>query len=270
MIRIEAAARRLVLFGLVWAGAHLPLHAGVTRLDVSYYNDYAVELSVGHHNETVYASALTASYIPGAPHGAQSTPLPPGYPASFTTFSLDIRYDLVSEAYWQPGALPSSNANGAHDHRLPLWKPGGIYRAASLYDAFVGDVNTATAAGRLEGAALQLAIWDVLYGDGKAVDHRGSGFYIRDPDGSESQLVFAANAILASSANNVDLDADATFWNAVLGPNGRRPLADNQDLIGPGIDPVGAVPEASAWFAGTAAAAGLCLLGNRRLSKRKN
>ncbi|HWW00005.1 MAG TPA: hypothetical protein VNZ64_09955 [Candidatus Acidoferrum sp.] len=268
MMRIKAAAGRFALGTLLFLGPQFPVNAALTRLDVSSYPDYAVDIRIDGQSERVYASALTVSYLPGASGGAKSTPLPAGNPSSFTAFSLDIGDDLVSKAYWEPGTLPASNGNERHDHDSPQWVPGGIFRAASLYDEYAGEVNTSTSAGRLAGAALQLAIWDVLYGDAQAVNHRGSEFYVRDRDGSESQLVSAANAMLSSAANFMNLGAAATVWNAELGPNGRRPLPDDQDLIGPNIT-IGAVPEASVWFAATGAVACLCVLGNWRGERNK-
>lgn len=256
-----AAFGRWAFYTLFWFGLVTGAQAALTRLDISYYTDYAVDVRVGNHNEKVYASALTASYMPGAHGGAESAPLPAGYPSGFTAFCLDIRYDLAPESYWQPGPLPGNNANGSHDHVLPLWEPGGIYRAAGLYEAYAGDVNASTSAGKLAGAALQLAIWDVLYGDGLAVNHRHSGFYVEGK--FESELVFAANAMLASPANSLDFDTHELFWDAVLGPNGRRPLTHNQDLLGPALLVTG-VPEASTCIAGGAALGYLLVMGRRR------
>jgi hypothetical protein len=271
MKRIKIVVGRFTFGALLCLGPLCPLHAALTRLEVSSYNDYAVRVSLGDQTEKVYASVLTASYLPGPRNGADSAPLPAGYPASFTAFSLDLPSDLVSKSYWEQESLPSGNADRSQEHQSPLWNPGGIYRAASLYDAYVGEVNTSTAAGRLAGAALQLAIWDVLYGDALAVNHPGSGFYVNDAHGheSQSQLVFAANAMLASAANSINLNAQATFWDAVLGPNGRGPLPDNQDLLGPGITSTGVVPEASAWLAAAGAVAGLTLLRNSRWGRNK-
>jgi hypothetical protein len=269
MSRIEAAVGRLGVGVLLYLGQQFPLHGALTRLDVSYYTDYAVNIRVDGQNDRVYASALTASYLPGARGGAKSTPLRAGNLSSFTAFSLDIGDDLVSKGYWEPGTLQGGNEDGRHDHDSPQWVPGGIYRAASLYDAYVGEVNSYTSAGKLAGAALQLAIWDVLYGDGEALNHRRSGFYVSDRHGSESQLIFAANAMLSSAANFVNLGADATFWDSELGPNGRRPLCDNPDLIGPGMITMGAVPEASGWFAATGAVAGLYALSAWSAERKK-
>ena len=225
------------------------VQAALTRLDVTYCTDYSVDVSLGHHSETVYASAITASYMPGSHNGSQSDPLL-GY-CSFTAFSLDLRYDLISESYWQSEALPANNDNAPPEHQSPVWNPGGIYRAASLYDAYVGQVNSSTAEGRLAGAALQLAIWDVLYGDAKAVNHDDSGFFIgtgKSGGRSESELVLEANAMLASAANTENPNSRDIFWDAVLGPNGRQPLSHNQDLLGPAF-PTSVVPEPSTCLA---------------------
>jgi len=240
-----------------------PTRAALTRLEISYYKDYAVDVRIGNHNERVYASALTASYLSGTPGGAYSTPLSAGSSGSFTAFGLDIVDDLVSKAYWDPGNLPATDPDGTHGRRSPLWASGGIYRAAGLYDAYAGQVSVSTPEGRLAGAALQLAIWDVLYGDGQAVNHRGSGFFVTNRGDSESKLVLAANGMLASSANYLDLDADETFWDAELAPDGRHSLLHNQDLFGPAIRS-SSVPEPSTYFAALAGMAYLSALTRRQ------
>lgn len=269
MKRIKTVVGRFSFVAFLLLGPVCALPAALTRLDVSYYSDYGVRVSLGDETEAVFASALTASYLPGARKGAESAPLPPGYPASFIGFSLDPRGAPTPATYWEPEALPSSNGNDSDDDHSPRWNPGGIYRAANLYNAYVGEVNTSTVAGRFAGAALQLAIWDVLYGDAQAVNHRNSNFFVNDAHGSQSQLVFAANAILASAANNVNPNAAATFWDEELGPSGRHPLGKDQGLLGPGFTTAGFVPEASGWLPATGATAGLALLGNRLRARKK-
>lgn len=251
MHNIYTQLKGLILLWAIAAASLAPIvgQAALTQLDITYCADYSVDVSISHHSETVYASALTASYMPGARNGPQSDPLPG--PSSFTAFSLDVRYHLISESYWQSETLPANNDNPPPEHQSPAWKPGGIYRAASLYDAYVGQVNSSTAEGRLTGAALQLAIWDVLYGDAKAVNHDDSGFFIETGKGggrSESELVLAANAMLASAANVENPNSRDTFWDAVLGPNGRQPLSHNQDLLGPTFS-TSVVPESSTVYA---------------------
>src|SRR5262249_49825490 len=159
--------------------------------------------SGGGLSSSVYAydTAFKASQVGG-------DPLPAGTGNPFYTFCMDISADIIPSDWWQSGAFPSGdNRNG-----IP-WTPGGVYRAASLYNHYVGEVSFDTSGGKQAGAALQLAIWNVLYGSAVSDNNwdisaqtfgaSGYGFQVVQAD---SGVVALANQMLNSSANKVDLN----------------------------------------------------------------
>jgi len=216
-------------------GGTCPVANGaLSAFDLQGYGDYHVIVRAHDLGFVITsATALQASWVGG-------DPLPSGYPSTFTTFCLDIRYGLSEPAYWQSGNFPQSN-NGSP----PVWQADGIYRAASLYNTFAPLVNFNTAAGKLQGAALQLAIWEVLYETSSSyslAENYGDGFSMTL--GSPT-LRALAETMLASSANAVNHNLNSTFWDAKLDSDG-HPLNKNQDLIGPAI----LLPEPGTYVAG--------------------
>jgi hypothetical protein len=116
-----------------------------------------------------------------------------------------------------------------------------------LYNHFFGGVDFSTAAGKLTGAGLQLAIWEVLYEpSANGYDLKaGTGFYATSAY-QGSAAVTKANALLAADGGAwalPDYSIQRTFWSAV-DANG-VPI-ENQDLIGP----PSAVPEPGTIIAG--------------------
>lgn len=225
-----------VVVGLAAAGS---MQAGLSLLDIAYYNNYPVTVhEATKGNVSTLATAFQATRTGG-------DPLPAAHSNPFTTFCIDLRYELAEPAKWLSGSFP--NPNGGTP---PIWQVDGIYRAASLYNTYAGGVNFTTVAGKEEGAALQLAIWEVLYepaANGFNVNS-GAGFYV--VSGANTTIKNRANALLGSAANQVDYNLTTTFWDAKTKANG-DPLLNNQDLIGPFM----AVPEP-----GTFVAAALVLL----------
>jgi len=108
------------------------------------------------------------------------------------------------------------------DSELPNLRvnPEGLLRVASLYEHFAPGISYAHGrwTGKEEGAALQLAIWDVLYGDGTAVNNSRSAFYV---SGADLLLVARANQMLSSNANQAQPNPNVTFWNEL--PPGHNP-----------------------------------------------
>ena len=222
------------LAALSAAGTCATSNAALCALDLQSYRDYGVLIQV--HDLGFVATAATAFQ---ATH-VGGDPLPAGYPSTFTAFCLDVRYRLAEPAYWQPGNFPPVN-----EGTPPVWESGGIFRAASLYNAFAPSVDFGTAAGRLQGAALQLAIWEVLYetaGNYSLTLNNGDGFSLLL---GSSTLRALAESMLASPANVVNTDLVSTFWDAKLNGNGQV-VDRNQDLIGPAI----LLPEPGTYVAG--------------------
>jgi hypothetical protein len=210
--------------------------AALTQLDITYNTTYTGFIHDSLGSENVYLTAFSATRVGG-------DPLPAGHTDPFTTFCLDVRYNLNEPAYWQSQSFPNPNNGPA-----PTWQIGGIYRAASLYGAYVGlasGANFSSAQGKIDGAALQLAIWEVLYetsGTYNVLSGNANGFWVT---GANSAITTQANAMLAGSYNVVDSNITTTFWDAKLDRNGNT-LTQNQDLIGP-FTPV---PEPGTYIAG--------------------
>jgi len=223
--------------------------AALTQLQIGYYTDYPVQISYagGSQMESVYATAFSARAF-------GTNPLPPDQQNPFTAFCIDIASPMSSPGYWQSGALPL----GDNGNRLG-WTPGGISRAASLYDHYSTAVDFTSASGERTGAALQLAIWEVLYENSGAFNGRtGSGFHAT----GSCSILDIANTMLASRWNRVDDASKESFWNAV-NPDGTSRLC--QDLIGPPL-PTGFAPEPGMGFASGCAGVLLLVAGMRRSS----
>jgi hypothetical protein len=244
LLAISAAAFTLV------ASAN----AALTELNIKYYGDYSGSITYWNGSAEQTESGVLATAFTATRMGADS--LPQGRNDPFTAFSIDIRYALNSPVYWQSGSFPNlGNASG----NTPFWQTDGIYRAASLYQAYAGGVvvdQNQNAANHLEGAALQLAIWDVLYGTSgtyEVNDVHDAGFHVI---GYSRKVVQRANEMLASGANRVDHNLTETFWDALTDQNG-QPLCVDEDLIGAPFV-IGVVPEPGT-FLGAAAFAGILL-----------
>ena len=220
-------------------------NAALTRLNLNSYNDFGLTLHYqsqggGQTSLRARASALDATYQKGdaLPFGG----------SSFIGFSLSI-----PELHSHSGLFDSQN-DSSLDSELPNLRLNseGLLRAASLYEHFATGISYAHGrwTGKEEGAALQLAIWDVLYGDGSAVNNPRSAFYV---SGADLLLVARANQMLSSSANQAQPNPNVTFWN-------ERPPGHNHEshgraefddvLIGPSLS---AIPEAGTYFAGVMA-----------------
>jgi len=206
--------------------------------------------TVGINSEDVYISAFQATYAGGAP-----LPYPTSNP--FNTFCVDILPELVNwnnniPNGWTPepfsSASPSPNSAG---QTIP-YVAGGLQTAASLYNAYIGNVGALnsgvfTGGGLINGtfysgtqwsAALQLAIWQVLY---------GTSF---SDSGVDATVTSLESQILASPYNFPNPNITGTFWDA------SNPVA-NQDLIGPELE-TGFVPEPGIY--GAFAGAGLMVV----------
>jgi hypothetical protein len=230
----------------------------VTGLDVTFNTslDYVegLHVTVGDQsaNELIYGSALTANYVCGAP-------IPTGTTSPFTTFCVAVLSDLRTTGFWQ--AEPTTAVNAAGQGYLDSTR---LDRAANLYDAFAGEVNSTSQSGLVAGAALQLAIWDALYGtDLTSVSDSSSTFYITPFGKFSGDSIAKANFFLSQPANNAGPNGQATFWLATDefgNPGG------NQNLLGPPDPPL--VPEPSTWWGAGAAVICAAVVTIRRLRRR--
>lgn len=232
---------------LVIAGVSLlatsSANAALTQLQITYdtsYTGYITGVSV--NNEDVYLTAFSARRI-----GGDALPSPASDP--FYTFCLDMAAPLIPTGWWKSDTLVNAGAGNSVAYQV-----GGIQRAASLYNAYVGGVNFSTTMGKQAGAALQLAIWNVLY-DTDASVLGGSGFQVA---GANPDVTKLANMFLQSVNNVASPNLTSTFWNAT-DASGYDIV--NQDLIGPQVATGVVVPEPGTYMAAAAVGAAFCLLG---------
>lgn len=226
--------------------------AGLSYFDISYYADYGVTVKAQNFTHTTLATAFSANRTAGAA-------LPINHTDPFVTFCLDINTSLAS-GWWQSGgfsAVPSTTTIG--DPNNPTGPAirnvtSGLNSAANLYKHYAGGVGHASGNGstmvwdnKLDGAALQLAIWEVLYDttgtynvnqDGSA-GNNANEFYVSS---GSTAVRNRANAMLAAWSSP-DWSTDTTFWNAVTSSGAFR---SSQDLIGP----FAPVPEPGTFIAG--------------------
>jgi hypothetical protein len=235
--------------------AACPANAALTELQITADTTYTGYVTgPGVNNEDAYLTAFSAQQIGG-------DVLPYQGASQFYTFCIDLAPDLIFTSWWQSGTLP---LKGSQNGNTYPYVDGGIQRAASLYEAYVGEVNFSSAAGKEEGAALQLAIWKVLYDTGTDVT-TGSGFKV---SGAEQGVTTLANSMLSSSANFADYNLTSTFWNA-MDSSGNAIF--NQDLIGPQFGTsfrVGSAPEPRTYAVVASACAFMGLVVSSRKSSK--
>jgi hypothetical protein len=228
-------------------GVQSTLQAGMSYFNVGYYGNYAATVVAQGQSHSTYATAFSIDWQ----NVVNSDPLPPNHTDPFVSFCLDVNA-YMSKGWWRSGGFSDVplNADSMGADRQEL----GLYRAASLYMHYAPGILSVAGDGRgyiwtdaQRGAALQLAIWEVLYETTGvfSIDRAGAvgnpdEFYVSSVDGGVRSL---ANQMLASQWNFVDLSLETTFWNAV---NADGTARSSQDLIGP----ISAVPEASTIIAG--------------------
>jgi hypothetical protein len=238
------------------AVAQLTSHAALDRsqLNISYYSGFATTFTVqGGSAQTVWATAFLAQQVGG-------DPLPDSHADNpFVTFCLDVN-NRIANGWWEPGGFSPEPTQSSP----ALRQANSLFRAANLYEHYVGPTailpgggpvggwSSATAQQKLEGAALQLAIWEVLYETAGSFDvDNGAGFDVGtvmvNPSlgYTRTDLISRANAMLGAYSA-ADTSILATFWNAV-NPDALNTDRASQDLIGPYLAPV---PEPGTYVAG--------------------
>ncbi len=239
----------LCVIGFVVLGSGGSAVGALTQLQVNFDKTFTGRVSWGTGSDSVYLTALQATRI-----GGDSLPYAS---ATFYSFCVDIATELVSGRWWQSGLLPLNGAANGND--VPYIN-GGVQRAASLYNQYVTGVNFNNLNGKREGAALQLAIWEVLYDSGAGgYDVRRGAFHVREAD---SAVTRRANIMLTSPFNVAEYNITSTFWTAT-DANGNP--ACNQDLIG-----APSVPEPAGYAVAAAISACGYLAGRRVFEKKRN
>ena len=238
---------KLWLLGLALA-VTVPVtsQAGLTQLDIDYSTAYSEHLTVqGGPIEHVYATAFLATYVSG-------DALPNGHGNPFLTVCLDINQNLA-DGYWKSGAY---NNNILTAQSAPATRQGvaAFRKAANMYAIYApsifpagGNWANATTQQKIDGAALQAAIWEVLYepavnGYDVTSTVGTTGFKITDNTGNNATINARANQMLL---NAIDTGITTTFWNATDANGISRA---SQDLMGPFSN--NAVPEPSTIIAG--------------------
>lgn len=165
-------------------------------------------------------------------------------------------------------AAANSRYNGVNNgsgNGVPFYRDGGLLRAAYLIDKFYDSVH---AAGNTEAAALQSAIWEVLYDANPDVETGNGNYYVRNNTG-DAGVNAVSNSIIAltdgwfSTANadnwggpGYDPSSRVIFW---LDPTDTD---NNQSIITLNPFPVNmAIPEVET---PVALGFGACLLLLRR------
>jgi hypothetical protein len=222
----------------------------LSYLNIGYYGTYGVTVYAQGYAHGTYATAFSADWQ----NVSGSQPLPIGHNDPFVTFCLDIN-TILGNGWWDSGSFSAVTALGTAVDTVPPIDPNnpttpairniatGLNSAANLYAHYAGGILNAngTWADQAKGAALQLAIWEVLYENpvnGYNVDS-GSGFYVSSGDAG---IRSTANTML-TTWGAADMNIDTTFWNAV---NADGSFRSSQDLIGP-MTPV---PEPTTFIAG--------------------
>lgn len=241
-----------VIAGIAAVSAGVSANAGVSYFNVSWYTDFKGKISAQGNSSTTYLTAISADWknISG------SAPLPPNHGDPFVTFCLDFNNTLAS-GWWKSGGFADTALNGQSSPAVR--QNNSLFRAANLYSQYANGVlgafnssnSAARQAARIEGAALQLAIWEVLY-EPNPSDTTAAYNVLSEGAKNKGFVVTSANSAITTRANQMlsaasvaDFGLENTFWNAVTDSSGMNSRS-SQDLIGP----FAPVPEPSTYFAG--------------------
>lgn len=218
-----------MLSGAVLASMSLSATAGVSYFNIGYYTDAGNTATIKVQGATVstYATAFSVDWQATGPGGIASAPLPPNHGDPFVSFCLDANVYLGS-GWFKSGGF--SDVTLTSQSAPAVRQADGLYRAANLYSHYASGILNAngTWANKTDGAALQLAIWEVLYEKGTtySIDRDvnrtdANQFYVS----SVSQAIRdRANYMLANNSSAA-YSIDTTFWNAVTDSTGNTSLS---------------------------------------------
>lgn len=194
----------------------------------------------GTHGQTVSSFFGSSSYngysgqVNLTFSGGAGTPT--GYPTTFVGYCVDLEHGFNNGQDVLVKSMSQLTRNGI--------SPNSGARGAWLYNKFSNTITS-----NVQGAALQVAIWEAIY---DTDNNLSSGYY--RIDGSQTSVLNQANSYLSALQSGFTPYSEATWFDAHgLG----------QDIIGPG-----AVPEPGlvSLFAGTSLS-GLVLLRRKRAIK---
>jgi hypothetical protein len=211
---------RQVAFSLLVAVLMLiPLAANAGTVYVSENTSQIVDMHSSPHTGDVYAGTFAISAVTGDLVGV--------IPNSFTSYCIDLNTPFVSgtlnaEASFISGwTMPSGNSS-----------PTAGDEAAYLYLTDAAGATTLD-----QQAALQIAIWDVLYGNDLAsVTDSSSSFYVTDDTTYLNATDFGiivtdADNYLAGIPGDTSAYGSSAFWLQLTDPNNDN--AAVQGLIAP-------------------------------------
>jgi hypothetical protein len=173
---------------------------------------------------------------------------PAGYADQFHVYCVDMDHVSVSPSTVTLEKVAPGEVGGTNR----------LMRAAWLFNQFGGSVEGASGSDRQKrGAALQLAIWNVMEDDDLDVTTQGAGrFYLKSASGYTDDVSSLANSWLTAMGNN---NVGTGTWFKI-----DRSRSNGQDMIGASL-----VPEPGSMvllLSGGVA----CLGGLRRRKQRKN
>lgn len=126
-----------------------------------------------------------------------------GYQISANQFDTHSYVPLeYAEAESRYNGVNNGSGNGA-----AFYRSGGLLRAAYLIDRFFEETH---AGGNSEAAAMQAAIWELLYDEVPSVDTGDGAYYVRNNTG-DSGTNQVSNSIIGITRNWFDI-AEAENW----------------------------------------------------------
>lgn len=277
---VTPLCRTATLVAFAFSASALSVLAGNTKLNIDTSKElphfsvsYNANSSSGSYNN-IGVGYFIAGYSSGALLPQYHDNVKPGVTpgkGQFYTFCLDIGYSLSDTRNYKSTTFPALNTGNGN----PVWLVNGIYKAAYLYNKFIGQLVPAsnvaqfgTTPQRIIGAALQLAIWNVLYDTDNTV-LSGTGFKASafGADADAASAIALADTMLNDNnlkgAWNPALNRTTTYWDTVNPANLNDPSVYNrgQALIGP------PVPEPAEMALAVCALGGL-VFGYRRLRQQ--
>lgn len=247
-------------------------NAGVSYFNVSWYTDFKGTVTAQGSSAYTYLTAIAADWQ----NIANSQPLPPNHSDPFLTFCLDFN-NVLANGWWKSGGFADTALNGQSTPAIR--QQNSLFRAANLYATYapgvIGAFNSTSSAARttarVEGAALQIAIWEVLY-EPNPNNVNSAYNVLTEGAANKGFVVSGANSIVTGRANQMLTTASAanfsletTFWNAVTDSTGTTSRS-SQDLIGP----FAPVPEPSTYVAAALLCIPVLINGARALKNRKS
>lgn len=260
------------LFAAAALAVSATANAGVSYFNVNWYTNYKGTVTAQGNSSYVYVTAISADWQ----SIANSAPLPPNHSDPFLTFCLDFN-NVLANGWWKSGGFGDPALNGQSSPAIR--QQNALFRAANLYStyapgvigAFSSTSSAARTAARIEGAALQLAIWEVLYepnpnnvNSAYSVTSEGAAGKGFVTSGVNAGITSRANTML-TTASAANFSLETTFWNAVTDSTGTTSRS-SQDLIGP----FAPVPEPSTYIAAALLCIPVLINGARAYKNRKS